>query len=217
MDSIANFEKKFDRELGKYPIFLQLERVAGINKARLVLSAAAVCIGLILFRYITDMFTAIVVFAYPAVMTVAAIESSNKSDDVHWLTYWMVVTGLNLLEMLTFGWLSAIIPFYALFKLAFCVWLFMPHTRGASLVYQHALRPIVMLYRDSDWYKSAVSHASNGMQTLRKSANAAMEDAARSNLVKRNVSNASSTTSTAAASSSSVKSDDDYDDESKDD
>lgn len=168
MDQIALYEKKLDRELSKHSVFLQMEQATGVPKTKLVALGLASILALLMFHYLSEMFTALVLFAYPAAMTVAAIESNNKSEDVHWMVYWMVVALLDTIEILSIGLLPSIIPFYSLVKLAFCIWMFLPQTKGASLMYKTVLRPLVGMYQNSPLYQSAVSKTKAGVETVSK-------------------------------------------------
>ena len=168
MEAIVNAEKNLDRILSAYPIFLQAERKTGVKKTRLVAGLGG---GIILFglmHYIAEALTAIAAFAYPAAMTVAAIEANNKADDVHWLTYWMVLSLLTTIEAITCGWIKAIIPFYTLVKLALCVWLFLPQTQGATVIYKRILQPLVAMYRQSPLYVQTVDGFKKGADLLSK-------------------------------------------------
>jgi receptor expression-enhancing protein 5/6 len=182
MEHIAQIEKSLDKELGKHSVFLQLERSTGIKKTRIVAGAVAALLVFILLKFIADIAIAIVIFAYPAAMTVSAIESTSKVDDIHWLVYWMVVTLVGTVEKLTFGLMQDIIPFYPIVKLAFCVWLFLPQTRGATVVYQRVIHPIVAAYKDTPFFKSCIAGAAKaGDAAMRGAASgrAAVQDAAR--------------------------------------
>lgn len=53
--------------------------------------------------------------AYPAFVSLKALETSTKDDDTKWLTYWVLYAIFSVLEFFT-GFLYAIIPFYFLLK-----------------------------------------------------------------------------------------------------
>ena len=167
-DAILDAEKKLDRIMSAYPIFLQAERKLGMKKTRILASFLVSTIMLGLLHFVADAFTALVVFAYPAAMSVTAIESDNKAEDVHWLTYWMVLSLLNTVEVITGGWIKAIVPFYIITKLVFCVWLFLPQTQGATIVYQRVVQPLVAMYRQSPLYVKTVESIKKGADVLSK-------------------------------------------------
>ena len=85
----------------------------------------------------------IVGYAYPAVASMRAIESSSKADDTMWLTYWTMFASMRILESFLFEWLVATFPFYWAFKLGFLVWMQSPQTKGAIFMYSHMLSPFL--------------------------------------------------------------------------
>ena len=79
--------------------------------------------------------TNLVGFFYPAIMSIRAIESETKEDDTHWLIYWVVFATFNLLdpfvEMVVIYW----IPFFYPLKVSFLLWMMLPQTKGANVVF----------------------------------------------------------------------------------
>ncbi|KAJ3121822.1 hypothetical protein HK098_003336, partial [Nowakowskiella sp. JEL0407] len=72
-----------------------------------------------------------------------AIESSQKEDDVQWLTYWTVYGFLNIVEFFTdiiLFW----VPFYHVFKTVILLYLFMPQFAGAQVLYKKVFRPYLV-------------------------------------------------------------------------
>ena len=74
---------------------------------------------------------------YPVFWTMKSIEtnSNDDDDDKHWLTYWICFAFFNLIETFS-GFILRFIPFYFFLKIIFLIWLFMPNSHGAILVYQ---------------------------------------------------------------------------------
>ena len=71
-------------------------------------------------------------FVYPAYMSLGCIEGNG--GEKQWLTYWLIYTLYGILEG-PIGFVTAIIPYYSLFKLAMFMYLFHPQTEGATMVY----------------------------------------------------------------------------------
>lgn len=71
---------------------------------------------------------------YPAFWTMKTIET-NSNDDKHWLTYWVCFATFNIIDTFS-GFILRFIPFYFILKIIFLIWLFMPNSHGATLVYQ---------------------------------------------------------------------------------
>lgn len=90
---------------------------------------------------IGQLLTNIAGFAVPGYYSIVALKSATKDDDTQLLTYWVVFAFLNVVEF----WSKAIlfwVPFYFLFKLVFLLYIGIPATGGATIVYQHLVGPI---------------------------------------------------------------------------
>lgn len=57
----------------------------------------------------------VIAVAYPAFISLKALETSTKDDDTKWLTYWVLYAIFSVFEFFT-GYLPVIIPFYYLWK-----------------------------------------------------------------------------------------------------
>lgn len=78
-------------------------------------------------------------FLYPVYASVKAIESDNKTDDSFWLTYWLIFALFKVMEGAADRILS-MIPYYFFIKCAFLVWCFHSKTKGALIIYNHAVK-----------------------------------------------------------------------------
>ena len=84
-------------------------------------------------------------FLYPAYMSFKALETPDPADDKQWLTYWIVFSCLNVFDKVISIVLS-MIPMFSFIKILLYVWLFHPKKRGATVVYEKVLRPILKKY-----------------------------------------------------------------------
>lgn len=78
---------------------------------------------------------------YPAYQSFKAVKTKNVKEYVHWMTYWIVLALLSLLEevldlLLGFWW-----PLYYETKIVAILWLLSPATRGSSLLYRKVVHP----------------------------------------------------------------------------
>ncbi len=138
---IAQYEKQLDNLLSKYPAMLKLERKVGIRKTTIVAGSLGIILGYGLLQLAATMVLSIIIFGYPAFMTMKAIESGQKADHSMWLSYWVCAAALQLFEAFTLGALSHIVPFYSVIIIGIHVWLFLPMTQGSMLVFESVLRP----------------------------------------------------------------------------
>ena len=69
-----------------------------------------------------------------------ALETPKPQDDIQWLTYWVVFGFFNFVETFV-SFVLYWFPFYYTFKTLAIVWLMLPQTQGAKIVYHRVLRP----------------------------------------------------------------------------
>eukprot|EP00752_Nemacystus_decipiens_P012470 g11044.t1 len=82
-------------------------------------------------------------FCYPAFASFKAIDSPDALASQQLLSYWAIFGAFFTLET-SFGFLTAAIPYYNLVKGFIFVYSFHPYTRGATLVYDTVIRPLVI-------------------------------------------------------------------------
>ncbi|TPX51201.1 hypothetical protein SeLEV6574_g00424 [Synchytrium endobioticum] len=142
-DQVMYYVSQFDKELSRFPWAIELERKTKVPKTYLFGGAGGVLAILIFFNVWGNLLTNLIGFVYPAYASFKAIESSNKEDDVQWLTYWVVFGLLNVLEFFT-DILLFWIPFYYTCKTALILYLLLPQFQGAAFLYQKFIRPTLL-------------------------------------------------------------------------
>jgi len=85
---------------------------------------------------------------YPAVHSIRAIQSPDKDDDKHWLTYWMVFGLFNFLETFV-GCVLAYVPYYAYIRLALFAWLMLPQFQGSKYLYESHIKEFMIMNNDT--------------------------------------------------------------------
>eukprot|EP01033_Poteriospumella_lacustris_P009658 gene9658-6910_t len=142
-DAVQAIKVKVDEYLAKVPVVNeQVEKIAHklkVEKAYVAVSIVAVVFLLIVLIGGGDIVLDAIGFLYPAYCSIKAIESNNKDDDTQWLTYWLVFGLFKVVESVA-DFLISSIPFYFLIKLAFLVYLFLPQTQGAKVVYDNVIK-----------------------------------------------------------------------------
>jgi len=140
-DKFNYYVAQVDKELSKYPALNNLEAQTQIPKAYSVIGLLSVFSFLIFFNIFAGFLSNVLGWALPAYFSLKALETPQSGDDVQWLTYWTVFGGFTVLENMIdpVGWF----PYYYVFKTVFIVWLILPSTKGAQVIYHKVYRPVL--------------------------------------------------------------------------
>ncbi|GAB9472498.1 Membrane protein [Globisporangium polare] len=82
---------------------------------------------------------------YPAYASFKALESPSPDDDKQWLTYWVVYglcTSMETVSARLISWL----PGYYLTKMLVLIWMMLPKTKGAMIMYRTVFYPLLKQY-----------------------------------------------------------------------
>ncbi|XP_063699703.1 receptor expression-enhancing protein 5-like isoform X2 [Culicoides brevitarsis] len=101
------------------------------------------------FGWAAQLICNIVAVAYPAYISIKAIESPDKRDDTKWLTYWVVFAVFTNIEYFS-SIITQVIPFYWLLKCVFYIWCFAPiENNGSIFIYHKIIRPYFLKHEKS--------------------------------------------------------------------
>lgn len=89
----------------------------------------------------------IVGFALPAYFSLIALKTPGTADDSQLLTYWVVYALFSVIEFWSVA-LTYLIPFYWFLKTVFLVYIALPQTGGATLLYKKVIDPVTAKYID---------------------------------------------------------------------
>jgi hypothetical protein len=128
LEKVKKVDKDLDNLLSSQPIIIKLERQSGIKKTHMVYGLVGVILFFLLFQVATVLVLSLALFGYPLIVSLEAVESHDKAKDAHILSYWSVIATLQLSEVLL-PFIKTHIPFYALAKLVFAVWMYLPQTK----------------------------------------------------------------------------------------
>jgi receptor expression-enhancing protein 5/6 len=132
---------QLDKELSKYPVLNNLERQTSVPKVYVILGLVGIYFFLVFFNIAGEFLVNLAGFLIPGYYSLNALFTAGKADDTQWLTYWVVYAFFTVIE-------SAIsapywFPFYYIFKFALVLWMSLPQTNGAQVVFHSFIQPVL--------------------------------------------------------------------------
>ncbi|KPI37811.1 Protein yop1 [Cyphellophora attinorum] len=131
---------QLDKELSKYEVLNNFEKQAGVPKVYVILGLGGLYFFLVFFNLGGAFLVNFAGFILPGYYSLEALFSASKVDDTQWLTYWVVYAFLNVFENL----INAVywFPFYYTFKFILILWMALPVTSGAQIVFRSFIQPV---------------------------------------------------------------------------
>lgn len=131
---------QLDKELSKYPALNNFEKQTSVPKVYAILGLAGLYFFLIFFNIAGAFLVNVAGFMIPGYYSLNALFSASKIDDTQWLTYWVVYAFLNVFESAV----NAVywFPFYYTFKFVLVLWMALPQTAGAQIVFRSFIHPV---------------------------------------------------------------------------
>jgi receptor expression-enhancing protein 5/6 len=144
---------QIDKELSKYPALNNFEKQTNVPKVYVFLGLVGLYFFLVFFNIGGEFLVNFAGFIIPGYYSLEALFSTTKADDTQWLTYWVVYAFLNVFESL----INAVywFPFYYIFKFILILWMALPATNGAQIVFRSFLQPIFSRFFSSTGNASA--------------------------------------------------------------
>lgn len=158
--------EQLEEALSKFAVLGTLEEKTGVKRSYIVLGLVAFFLSFILFGFGAGPLCNLVGFVYPLYASFKALQTSDKTDDTQWLTYWMVYGFFELVESFTDFFLFWI-PFYYLFKILFLLWCFLPQFHGADFLYHRFIEP---------WFLRYETEVDSSLKSIKKLASAKQSD-----------------------------------------
>ncbi|KAB5566279.1 TB2/DP1, HVA22 family-domain-containing protein [Coniochaeta sp. 2T2.1] len=93
-----------------------------------------------MFDIFAKLLSSIASFLFPLFASYKALQTSDPAQLTPWLMYWVVLACALLVESWT-DWFLVWIPFYAYLRLLFLLYLVLPQTQGARIIYQTHIQP----------------------------------------------------------------------------
>ncbi|OMP89166.1 Protein yop1 [Diplodia seriata] len=128
---------QLDKELSKYPALVNLEKQTNVPKVYAILGVGAIYFFLIFFNIAGEFLVNVIGFALPGYYSLDALFSTTKVDDTQ---YWVVFAFFTVFESLV----NAVywFPFYYTFKFVLILWMALPQTSGAQVVFRSFIQPV---------------------------------------------------------------------------
>ncbi|KAI1814209.1 TB2/DP1, HVA22 family-domain-containing protein [Poronia punctata] len=93
-----------------------------------------------MFNIVAHFFASIASYLFPLFASYKALKTSDPAQLTPWLMYWSVLICVLLFESWT-EFILVWIPFYSWMRLGFLLWLVLPSTQGARVLYEGYLHP----------------------------------------------------------------------------
>jgi receptor expression-enhancing protein 5/6 len=143
-DRAQHHLSQLDKELSQYKVLNDFEKQTNVPKVYVVLGLGALYFFLVFFNIAAEFLVNTIGFVIPAYYSLNALFTSKTADDTQWLTYWVVYSFLTVLESA----INAVywFPFYYTFKFVAILWMALPQTNGAHIVYHSFIQPVFSRY-----------------------------------------------------------------------
>jgi receptor expression-enhancing protein 5/6 len=131
---------QIDKELSKYPVLNNFEKQTSVPKVYAFLGLIGLYFFFVFFNIGGEFLVNFAGFVIPGYYSLEALFSASKVDDTQWLTYWVVYAFLTVFESV----INAVywFPFYYVFKFVLILWMALPMTNGAQIVFRSFIQPV---------------------------------------------------------------------------
>ncbi|KAI9662042.1 MAG: ER membrane protein DP1/Yop1 [Alyxoria varia] len=152
---------QLDKELSKYNYLNQFESQTSVPKVYFVLGLAGLYFFLIFFNIGGEFLVNFAGFLIPGYFSLEALFSPSPTDDTQWLTYWVTYALLTSFESLV----NAVywFPFYYTFKFVLILWMALPQTGGAQVIFRSVVQPVFARFFENSAATSARAQAQKAM------------------------------------------------------
>jgi receptor expression-enhancing protein 5/6 len=144
--AVASFQDKLNKALKEKGLvgdtFAAIEANTGVQRIYIAYGLISVVVLWLAFGFGAQLLANTIGFAYPAYCSIKALESTLKSDDTQWLTYWVVFAAFSIVEYFA-DFIAGWVPFYWLGKCLFMVWCMAPmEANGSAVIYNRVILPL---------------------------------------------------------------------------
>mmetsp|Transcript_15394 Transcript_15394/g.23064 ORF Transcript_15394/g.23064 Transcript_15394/m.23064 type:complete len:230 (-) Transcript_15394:32-721(-) len=134
----AEYVKALDQDLSHSQLLCLFEEKTGVKKTHLILGLLAVGFIFVIIGFGPQLICNLLGFVYPAYRSFKAIETPDKEDDTKMLLYWVGFAFFTIIEFFS-DLLLSYVPIYYVLKFIFILWLQLPQTDGAQVLYDNVI------------------------------------------------------------------------------
>ena len=144
-NSFLRLQTYLDHQLGALFPWSLLPKNSAVHASHVFLGLLVLGFFLVSVGILQTFICSAVGFGYPALASLQALKTPTKTDDTHWLIYWVVFAWLNILEYFRSILLWCFPSWYVL-KYLFLVWATLPFTGGARIVFEQVVTRAMWLH-----------------------------------------------------------------------
>ena len=148
VDAAWDRMEEFDRDCEAIPCVKEFAEATGIPPAAVGMTLIITALVIVAYKFpYGDFATAIIGTVYPCFKSIAALQTKREDDDKEWLTYWIVFGFFTCIDFYASVVLD-MIPYYWLMRLTFLVYLYFPLTKGALVLHENCIKPLVDPFKE---------------------------------------------------------------------
>eukprot|EP00347_Sterkiella_histriomuscorum_P013152 403365811 len=137
--------KIMQKHAKRIPFLDKLEKKTKVDQGVILFGVLVFTFVMVVALFGLQLATLYVTVLYPGYQTLKALDSQKNETD--WLVYWTIFGIFSLIEELLY-FIFNIIPLYSLLRLGFFVYLWLPKTQGALVIYEMVVSPIFSQNRE---------------------------------------------------------------------
>ncbi|VDN05817.1 unnamed protein product [Thelazia callipaeda] len=145
--------------------FVSLEQKTHLNREKILYVVISIAALYMVFGAFAKIVCNLIGFAFPAYASVKAIRTAQKDDDTHWLIYWTVFGAFSLVDSFA-EIIFCYFPIYWVFKALLLLYLYLPQTYGAIILYERLVDPAItkvdLLLKENAFLQKIFSFLSHG-------------------------------------------------------
>ena len=117
-----------------------IAKMLNVHVAYIILGVFTLSFFPIIIGFYPRFFVGLLGFLYPSYQSLQTAGKNDRDSLKQWISYWVLFTILEVNDCLLIMVFNYFLPFFYPLKALLLIWLFYPKSKGASLIYEKALR-----------------------------------------------------------------------------